>query len=48
LVIPIGQDPRTQDLIRVRHRADGTHVREDLGAVRFVPLIGAQGWREGL
>jgi len=46
LVIPIGPDPRTQSLVRVRHRADGGYVREDLGAVRFVPLIGAQGWRE--
>jgi protein-L-isoaspartate(D-aspartate) O-methyltransferase len=46
LVIPIGPDPRTQSLVRVRHRAEGAYVREDLGAVRFVPLIGAQGWRE--
>ena len=45
LVIPIGPDPRTQSLIRVRHRADGTYAREDLGGVRFVPLIGAQGWK---
>ncbi len=46
LVIPIGPDPRTQSLVRVRRRADGSYVREDLGAVRFVPLIGAQGWSE--
>jgi protein-L-isoaspartate(D-aspartate) O-methyltransferase len=46
LVIPIGPEPRTQSLVRVRRRPDGTHVREDLGGVRFVPLIGAQGWRE--
>jgi protein-L-isoaspartate(D-aspartate) O-methyltransferase len=46
LVIPIGPDPRTQSLVRVRHRADGAYAHEDLGAVRFVPLIGAQGWRE--
>jgi protein-L-isoaspartate(D-aspartate) O-methyltransferase len=46
LVIPIGPDPRTQSLIRVRRREDGTYAREDLGAVRFVPLIGAQGWRD--
>jgi len=46
LVIPIGPDPRTQSLIRVRRREDGTYAREDLGAVRFVPLIGAQGWQE--
>jgi protein-L-isoaspartate(D-aspartate) O-methyltransferase len=46
LVIPIGPNPRTQSLVRVRHREDGRYIREDLGAVRFVPLIGAQGWRE--
>jgi protein-L-isoaspartate(D-aspartate) O-methyltransferase len=46
LVIPIGPDPRTQNLLRVRHRRDGSEVREDLGPVRFVPLIGAQGWAE--
>jgi len=46
LVIPIGPDPRTQSLVRVRHLPDGANVREDLGAVRFVPLIGAQGWSE--
>jgi protein-L-isoaspartate(D-aspartate) O-methyltransferase len=44
LVIPIGPDPRNQDLVRVRRRAEGGTVREVLGSVRFVPLIGAQGW----
>ncbi|HEV7506005.1 MAG TPA: protein-L-isoaspartate(D-aspartate) O-methyltransferase [Thermoanaerobaculia bacterium] len=44
LVIPIGPDPRTQELVRVRRRAEGGNVRENLGSVRFVPLIGAQGW----
>jgi protein-L-isoaspartate(D-aspartate) O-methyltransferase len=43
LVIPIGPEPRTQELVRVR-RQGGRTVREDLGPVRFVPLIGAQGW----
>ena len=46
LVIPIGEDPSEQQLIRVRKNADGSTRREDLGAVRFVPLIGAQGWTE--
>jgi protein-L-isoaspartate(D-aspartate) O-methyltransferase len=46
LVIPIGPDLRTQDLVRVRHQPDGGFVRENLGPVRFVPLIGAQGWAE--
>ena len=45
LVIPIGEDPRLQILVRVRRRADGFD-REELGAVRFVPLVGAQGWSE--
>ena len=45
LVIPIGPDPRTQSLVRVRRTERGL-VREDLGGVRFVPLIGEQGWGE--
>ena len=43
LVIPIGEE-KAQELVRVTRRADGTFEREDLGAVRFVPLIGAEGW----
>lgn len=46
LVIPIGPDVRSQSLVRVRRRPDGSNAREDLGGVRFVPLIGAQGWQE--
>lgn len=45
LVIPVGPDPRTQSLLRVRRTERGL-VHEDLGAVRFVPLIGEQGWGE--
>jgi protein-L-isoaspartate(D-aspartate) O-methyltransferase len=44
LVIPVGPDPRNQDLVRVRRPAEGGTLREVLGPVRFVPLIGAQGW----
>jgi protein-L-isoaspartate(D-aspartate) O-methyltransferase len=44
LVIPVGPDLRTQELVRVRRTADGRFVRENLGGVRFVPLIGEQGW----
>jgi protein-L-isoaspartate(D-aspartate) O-methyltransferase len=46
LVIPVGPDPRLQELVRVRKNADGSITQEDLGAVRFVPLVGAQGWTE--
>jgi protein-L-isoaspartate(D-aspartate) O-methyltransferase len=43
LVIPIG-GPEEQRLIRVHKVADGSVQREDLGSVRFVPLLGEQGW----
>ncbi len=46
LVIPIGEDRTLQTLVRVTRRPDGSLRREDLGDVRFVPLIGAQGWDE--
>ena len=46
LVIPIGETPRDQRLLRVRRVAGGRYEREDLGGVRFVPLIGAGGWQE--
>ena len=43
IVIPVGTDARAQRLLRIRRR--GTDItEEDFGAVRFVPLIGAQGW----
>lgn len=45
LVIPIGTDPRLQELVRVRRVGPDGFRRESLGAVRFVPLVGAQGWR---
>lgn len=45
LVIPVGTDPRLQELVRVRRTGPDTFERESLGAVRFVPLVGAQGWR---
>jgi protein-L-isoaspartate(D-aspartate) O-methyltransferase len=38
LVAPVGEDHRDQQLLRVR-RKDGGFVTEDLGLVRFVPLV---------
>jgi protein-L-isoaspartate(D-aspartate) O-methyltransferase len=46
LVIPIGEDKALQTLVRVTREADGRLRQENLGDVRFVPLIGAQGWAE--
>jgi protein-L-isoaspartate(D-aspartate) O-methyltransferase len=43
LVMPVGVEP-AQDLVRVTRQGD-RFERERLGPVRFVPLIGAAGWR---
>jgi protein-L-isoaspartate(D-aspartate) O-methyltransferase len=47
IVIPVGPDLRDQRLLRVTQESDGTTNIEDLGGVRFVPLIGAGGFAEG-
>jgi len=44
LVIPIGQDTKTQKLIRITRTERGFQT-EDFGACAFVPLIGEHGWR---
>lgn len=44
LIIPIGDSPRTQDLVRIRRTADRGFERDDLGQVQFVPLVGSEGW----
>ena len=44
LVIPIGQDQKTQHLIRVTRTQTG-YNSEDVGACAFVPLIGEHGWK---
>jgi len=46
LVMPMGESRDLQTLIRVTRRADGGLDREDLGDVRFVPLVGVDGWRD--
>lgn len=43
LVIPIGPDPKHQNLILVT-RSENAFVREDRGPCAFVPLIGEHGW----
>lgn len=45
LVIPVG-DPGDQKLCKVTRVGRDRYKEENLGAVMFVPLIGAQGWRE--
>jgi protein-L-isoaspartate(D-aspartate) O-methyltransferase len=38
LVVPVGEDRRDQRLVRIRRGEDGLKT-EDLGVVRFVPLV---------
>jgi len=44
LVIPVGDGRDLQKLVRITRSRDGRLHEEDLGDVRFVPLIGVQGW----
>jgi len=43
LVIPVG-DQRDQQLVLITRSADGELAERSLGPVRFVPLVGSQGW----
>jgi len=47
LVMPVGEPHSIQKLIKVTRIGEDEFEEEDLGPVRFVPLIGAHGWREG-
>jgi len=44
LVIPVGATPPEQELVRVRRTGENEYEQEDLGGVRFVPLIGLHDW----
>lgn len=44
LVIPVGTDMYSQELLRVTRVSDSEFRSENLEYVRFVPLIGEQGW----
>jgi protein-L-isoaspartate(D-aspartate) O-methyltransferase len=45
LVIPVGPGRQVQDLVLLRREDENHYRRENLGGVRFVPLIGEAGWR---
>jgi protein-L-isoaspartate(D-aspartate) O-methyltransferase len=47
LVMPLGGPGWVQELVKVTKRDDGTLEQENLGGVRFVPLIGEEGWKDG-
>jgi len=46
IVMPLGGPGAVQELVKVTKQDDGILVQENLGAVRFVPLIGEEGWSD--
>jgi len=44
IVMPIGGAGWVQELVKVTKQEDGILKQENLGGVRFVPLIGEEGW----
>ena len=46
IVMPVGDPHSVQSLVKLTKREDGTLDREDLCAVRFVPLIGEHAFGE--
>jgi protein-L-isoaspartate(D-aspartate) O-methyltransferase len=46
IVMPLGDPHAVQSLVKVTKAEDGNLHREDLGGVRFVPLIGKEGFRD--
>jgi protein-L-isoaspartate(D-aspartate) O-methyltransferase len=44
IVMPVGRHHGYQDLVKLVRASGGGFTKELLGGVRFVPLIGAQGW----
>lgn len=47
MVIPVGTDPRAQELVRLTRISEDEFETEDIADVRFVPLLGEEGWAEG-
>jgi protein-L-isoaspartate(D-aspartate) O-methyltransferase len=45
LVIPVGAYQGVQELVRVTRLSESEYQEEDLADVRFVPLVGEEGWR---
>jgi len=46
VVMPVGSPGWVQNLVKATKRGDGTLEQSDLGGVRFVPLIGEEGWKD--
>ena len=46
IVMPVGDPGWVQELIKVTKEEDGILKQQNLGGVRFVPLIGEEGWKD--
>jgi protein-L-isoaspartate(D-aspartate) O-methyltransferase len=46
IVMPVGDPGWVQELIKVTKGPAGKLIQESLGGVRFVPLIGEEGWKD--
>jgi protein-L-isoaspartate(D-aspartate) O-methyltransferase len=46
IVMPIGGPGWVQELVKMTKQEDGFVRQENLGGVRFVPLIGEEGWSD--
>jgi protein-L-isoaspartate(D-aspartate) O-methyltransferase len=46
MVIPVGNDLTSQELIRISRKSQTKFKSEDIADVRFVPLIGEEGWHD--
>ncbi len=42
--MPVGAEQRTQELFRLTRVSAGDYRSENIADVRFVPLIGDEGW----
>ena len=45
LVVPVGSAQRAQKLLRITRAGEDKYEREYLADVRFVPLVGKEGWK---
>jgi protein-L-isoaspartate(D-aspartate) O-methyltransferase len=46
IVMPVGDPGWVQELVKVTKEEDGILKQKNLGGVRFVPLIGEEGWKD--
>jgi protein-L-isoaspartate(D-aspartate) O-methyltransferase len=44
MVVAVGKNPRSQELLRITRTGEGDFEREDIADVRFVPLLAEGGW----